>query len=494
MKVPALKEEGYLPLNVLGYGWQSDIDFFEATIELPGALTAEPILYSGEYGTTGNEAEAAIRKTGANEYRVTAEYLGCNYYYGGVAPGITVDFSFEKGVLSTDADLSILYAFLAGVVVLGVACIIRFVCYRRPLIVKPVSVAPPERVDPFLMGKLIDDKVDKEDYGALFFYLASKGYLHIDMTEDAKNPTVYKSQKPFGEDEPKYCKEMYDALFSGRESVNVKDLSNHFYTTADRMKTQVAESAGKSYRGTAAPVFLLCILAVLVLGGFALLFTMLTVSFGVLWWLSFVGCAFAFLPPALGVNVFIRRRYKWKKVSLIFTVIGLFLAGVLLGFLFCLIPAPAFGWGTPFTLVVLSASAGLVAGDCVTPTKTHAEKLGRILGFKQFIEFTERDKIEFMLKEDPELYYNILPYAQVLGVTDAWTEKFKGLKISMPSYCSYSSPGVFDCIVWYSLFSSFNRSVSTNMTARPSPKGGYSGGIGKGGFGGGFGGGGGRGF
>ena len=127
--------------------------------------------------------------------------------------------------------------------------------------------------------------------------------------------------------------------------------------------------------------------------------------------------------------------------------------------------------------------------------------LGRILGFKQFIEFTERDKIEFMLKENPELYYNILPYAQVLNVTDAWTDKFKGLKLTMPSYCSVGHVDVFDCLVWSSLYHSFNHSVSANMASRP--KGSYGGGVGKGGFGGGvgggfggggFGGGGGRGF
>ena len=481
MDVPALKEEGYLPLNVLGYGWELSIDEFYATITLPGELNAEPKIYSGYYGTTDNNANAVIEKVEEGKYSVFAEYLYSN--------GLTVDFSFKEGVLQFKADLSILYAILVGVLFLGAACVLRLIKYRRPLLIKPISFSPPDEMDPFLMGKLIDDKVDKEDYGALFFYLASKGYLHIDMTESEKNPTIYKSQKPLEDDEPQYCKEMYNALFDGRESVKISALSNSFYTTADRMRAQVSIAAGNNYLGKVFPVVILCLLAIVLLGGFAWLYSLLTVSTGYyLWWLSCVGCAVAFLPPALGVNCFTRRRYKWKTVRLVFTVIGLFLLGVLIGLFFCLFTSPAFGWGTSFILALFSAAGGIVAGDCVTPQKEYAEKLGRILGFKQFIEFTERDKIEFMLKENPELYYNILPYAQVLNVTDAWTDKFKGLKLSMPSYCSSTRVDVFDCLVWCAVFRSFNSSISTNMSSRP--KGGYGGGIGKGGFGGG----GGRGF
>lgn len=187
MVVPALDEEGYLPLNVLGYGWHTSIDSFSATVKLPGELNEAPIIYSGEYGSGVNHVDAVITETGTNEYRLTAENLN-SFLYGGVAPGITVDFSLKAGVLTQDADLSILYAFLAGAVLIGLVCLLRFIKYRRPTLVKTVNFTAPDNMDPFLMGKLVDDKVDKEDYGALFFYLASKGYAHIDLTENEKIP------------------------------------------------------------------------------------------------------------------------------------------------------------------------------------------------------------------------------------------------------------------------------------------------------------------
>ena len=60
--------------------------------------------------------------------------------------------------------------------------------------------------------------------------------------------------------------------------------------------------------------------------------------------------------------------------------------------------------------------------------------LGEILGFKEFITVTEEDKIKFMLEDNPELFYDILPYAQVLGVTKEWEDKFKNILLQPPSW------------------------------------------------------------
>ena len=101
-----------------------------------------------------------------------------------------------------------------------------------------------------------------------------------------------------------------------------------------------------------------------------------------------------------------------------------------------------------------------------------------------------------MLQENPETYYRILPYAQVLGVTNEWTDKFKGLEMNPPSYVAYNTADfIWDCMVWNALFRSLNTNFSTTMVSRPSSSGGgsISGGFGGGFGGGGFGGGGGRG-
>ena len=101
-----------------------------------------------------------------------------------------------------------------------------------------------------------------------------------------------------------------------------------------------------------------------------------------------------------------------------------------------------------------------------------------------------------MLEQDPELYYHILPYAQVLGVSDIWEEKFKDIKMDPPAWATMPGGTVFDFIVLNSVMRSATRSMTTAFVSRPAPSGRSGGGHfgGGGGFrgGGGFGGGGGR--
>ena len=116
------------------------------------------------------------------------------------------------------------------------------------------------------------------------------------------------------------------------------------------------------------------------------------------------------------------------------------------------------------------------------------QTLGSILGFKDFILYTEEDKIKFMLEENPQLYYDILPYAQVLGVSNEWENKFKSIVIEPPKWCTGNvSFSVFD----YMILNSMLRASFRSAMVRPQPKGGtFLGGGGGGGHFGGFSGGG----
>ena len=60
--------------------------------------------------------------------------------------------------------------------------------------------------------------------------------------------------------------------------------------------------------------------------------------------------------------------------------------------------------------------------------------LSSLLGFKEFIETAQKDQLEMMLQEDPAYYYHVLPYAQVLHVSDIWMDKFKDLTLPKPDW------------------------------------------------------------
>ena len=118
--------------------------------------------------------------------------------------------------------------------------------------------------------------------------------------------------------------------------------------------------------------------------------------------------------------------------------------------------------------------------------------LGEVNGFKKFLETAEKDKLESLVHDDPSYFYNILPYAYVLGVSDAWIKQFEGIAIAPPDW--YESADTFD---YYRFNRSLNRTIhsaSRVMNSVPQSSGGSSsgGGFSGGGFsGGGSGGGGG---
>ena len=96
----------------------------------------------------------------------------------------------------------------------------------------------------------------------------------------------------------------------------------------------------------------------------------------------------------------------------------------------------------------------------------YMERLGRILGFKEFILVAKKDRIEAMLETNPELFYDVLPYAQVMNVSDEWEEKFKGITIKSPTWYD-GDYTYFD----YWLVSRSMRSMRMAMASRPSENG-----------------------
>jgi len=56
-------------------------------------------------------------------------------------------------------------------------------------------------------------------------------------------------------------------------------------------------------------------------------------------------------------------------------------------------------------------------------TEYGTQLLSKILGFKRFLELAEKDRLESLFAENPQYYYDILPYTYALGVSDTWIKK-----------------------------------------------------------------------
>lgn len=115
-------------------------------------------------------------------------------------------------------------------------------------------------------------------------------------------------------------------------------------------------------------------------------------------------------------------------------------------------------------------------------TKYGNQMLGKILGFKHFLETAEKEKLETLVLQDPSYFYHILPYTYVLGVSDKWIQRFETISLQAPEW--YDSLDTFD-IKSFESFMNSTMETTESVSSSSSDSDSSGGGISDGGSGGG---------
>ena len=118
----------------------------------------------------------------------------------------------------------------------------------------------------------------------------------------------------------------------------------------------------------------------------------------------------------------------------------------------------------------------------------------KIMGFKDYLLKVEKEKLELLVEENPNYFYDILPYAYVLGISKKWSKKFESIVMPAPTWYVGNmydiNTGRFDVNKFSSSLERTLATTSTTMSSRPYESSGSSGGGSFSGGGGGGGGGG----
>ncbi|MBQ4269396.1 MAG: DUF2207 domain-containing protein [Clostridia bacterium] len=483
-------------LDVVGTGTAVPLSNVSVTMHFPGKVTAYDI-YAGGYGSSQSIEDLNGSKSLSNDGKtlvIQAPKLDVVYnaeFGERMAQAITVKFVLEKGALTSHFvtrvfTWELLAVTLCGIGVVALALLIRFLTRKNREVVEVVNVKPPEGMDPMTMGKLLDGTVDGEDVTSMIYYFAERGYLDIDMQEQTGEILLIKRYS-MPSNEPAHRLTLFNGLFKAGDRVFINSLANKYYVHIDKAKQQVAlkdmpHCDKKSVLGA-----LLCfVLAV----GFAVLAPLVVgwARLGVSYTYT-LGALFALpvVPVALLSFVAWNYQFKWRdktKKIIRFALCAIVIFGA--AFYMLLVGRHLLtGWEKGVVMLACGACTYFGAKNW-SRTEKYNFALGDILGFRNFIVFTEEDKIKFMLEENPQLYYDVLPYAQVLGVTNEWEDKFKNILIESPSWYMGHRYSAFD---YYMLNRCMARSMAT-MTSRPQSNGSSVGRSGGGGSFGGFSGGG----
>lgn len=475
-------------MNVVPFGWSTSQQNVTVNMSFPFEIK-DALVYKGKYGTTKTYDDYSVSEDGKS----ISIYTSLSAYNG-----ITVDVELGQ---KFDVNFSLvgLLSIIVILVLTSVSVVIKAIVIKDKSVVPVLNSVPPTidgvTLDPMQTGYLIDGSCEDTDVTSLIFYFASKGLVRLD--DKGENDFTITKIGEIDHAAPLHQKIIFQGLFKSGDTVSPKQLEDRFYVDSARAKQNVTEEyKDKLYDGKAKRLSV--VTAVLSVFIVALIITIascavnVTLLYGGIFIAAVIVALFGFVSFQIGRSIF-KNKHKYSKrktavmiaVSVIVAILASLIAShSLLGGIF-----PFYG------RIIIFIGVSVVCFVCGTvgkKTDYYASIINDLSGFKVFLETAEKDRLELMLKENPQYYYDILPYANVLGVSKIWQDKFEKLT-SVPAPDYYYGPSVFDLVLFNRMMRMSFVRMNVAMASRPSGNstpGSFSGGGGFGGFGGGFGGGG----
>lgn len=345
--------------------------------------------------------------------------------------------------------------------------------------VELIQFYPPRGLNSAELGYLIDHKLSNEDMTSLIFYWAGKHVLKIHGVD--KNFVLEKvSELPATS--PFYERELFEGMFRrGNEGrVTAKNLKKKFYVDIDKAKDAIKEK----YE-TVMPMYdtsvekykkLFMVLAVILFVSMMLVMSAYdSMGLGVM---AIVLASSALPIIIVEVIMIISAKISKQKVHsgvqyILLTCMGIPL--LILSFVEMIFSGL---YIIPYFIVLVSCTFTFIVALTIKKYNKETTKLiGEIRGFKRFLKEAEKKELEMLLEENPEYYYHILPYAQVLHVSKIWTKKFKEITMQPPNYMDRT----MDCATFYSCSKVISRTMKRSINP-PASSGGHSGGSRSSGF------------
>ena len=482
-----------LYFNIIGTNWDTDISNVTFKITMPKEFDASKLGFSyGEYG----ESNTDNISYDVDGNVITGSFEGTLL----AGEGLNVRMVLPEGYfIRKSVGSSLLECWYYIIPILGV--LISYLIWKKygkdDQVVDVVSFYPPENMNSLDVAFAKKGSVNSNDAVSLLVYLASKGYIKI--VEDKKSKSRFTIQKVKEYDGNNKEEELFfRGLFKKVwDSISSDELNESFYLTINSILTKKNSTANRKeiFNNKSSNKRYILFLFMLITSSLstiipALGYKLSDVIFSIII-CNLIGivaliivaiiydnnCTKKGLNSALGFAFF----FVLALAVANFTIIGFeyiyYDTVYLIGFILCMVCTYLIYF---FYLIVTKR------------TEYGNKVLGEVNGFKKFLETAEKDKLESLVHDDPSYFYNILPYAYVLGVSDAWIKQFEGIAIAPPDW--YESADTFD---YYRFNRSLNRTIhsaSRVMNSAPQSSGGSSsgGGFSGGGFsGGGSGGGGG---
>lgn len=470
--------------NIIGNEWDTVIGNVTFKITMPKEFDSSKIGFSsGGYGSTSNNVI----------YNVSGNTIS-GYYDGvlGAGEALTIRCELTEGYFVDTGykmDLKARLMFIIPFVCLVISILVWYKFCRNDKAIETVEFYPPEGFNSLDIGFLYNGEATNKDVTSLLIYLANKGYIKIIETKTnsyftkGENFEIVKIKEYDGNDLneklflsglfKKSVRKRIDDTDNLYEVVGKKQLYNKFYHTMNMILKSVNSKKNKEKifeKNTHNKKILMIVLIII---SIITIITIPTFDYGSTEEVIETLFLALFYMPFYLVGIFAIIPLRIKVFWLVFTIFHSSVFFSTMPIMDAILNEPIFLIGFIFGVICIIGIA-----VCIKYSKKRTsygnEILGKIKGFKNFLETVEKDKLETMVFSNPTYFYDILPYTYVLGVSNKWIKKFEDINLEAPKwYIGYND---FTVISFNSFMNSTLKSANSLMSSSPSSSlsGGYS--------------------
>lgn len=321
--------------------------------------------------------------------------------------------------LNSNFIMFILFSVICGIYLIGL--VVFIILNRKKKIIEVVEFSAPDEMTPADAGYVIDKNIDDRDISSLLIFWAEKKYIEIIQNEDKS--INLKKLKEVDDKMKTYETTMFNTIFAQKSEVNLKALPTILKPIVPTIKKQIKDENNKKYfnakiESTSSWLTL----------GITCLLVFLSYFFGSGGTFSIICGVIIFAISTIFSNIS-NKVYIQKKLKSII----IYIAGIVLFLIFALLNL-IYSFTNLYILALISITSFLCLLTYVLcpfleyRTKEGRLVVGRLVGLKRYLEITEKEKIEMLIKENPKHFYDIIPYAYVLNVSNEWIENFNFVK------------------------------------------------------------------
>ena len=409
--------------NIIGTGWNTTISKVTFGITMPKNIDAKNVgLSIGKHGTKGFE-DGAI-------FRVYKNKISGNVYKK-LLPneGVTIRAEVDKNYFSESSLLKYYdnlhnISIIIILVLTIISVLIWYFLGKDNHVTPVVSFYPPENVNSVEAEIINKGKCTFQGLVALLIELAGKGYIKIKENSEENTFRLYRINAQEDQQKAKLSpseKEYLNIIFEDEQTVSNFDLerSSVFYKNCQKLINKINKRIPKHYETSKLRDFFkmslfACFISIFLLMVCGILNFTMPNNYQFVVLLFYIPFLFIFIPII----------FRQTSVSIIVTIIYLCLHCYLM----------LLGSGVKFhanTLFYTGLICSIISGICIyffPKRNILGTKLeGELRGLKHFIEVTDKKRLETLVYENPEYFYNILPYAYILGVSNKWIENFESI-------------------------------------------------------------------